>query len=136
MNGRAAALAKAAQSYVGMPFCLHGRHPAGGFDCLGLILTALADVGIIAPPPPAYAMRNSSIARLIAFAEEVALVPGAAPIRAGDILLGRTGPAQFHCAIALGELDFIHAHAGLRRVVRTPGAFPWLLTCLWRLPLD
>ena len=136
MSGRANALVKEAQSYIGTPFCLHGRHQAMGIDCLGLILAALDDVGITTPPPPAYAMRNSTIAPLLAFAEEVGLMLGTAPIQAGDILLGRTGPAQFHCAIALGERGFIHAHAGLRRVVQTPGAFPWPLTRLWRLPSD
>ena len=43
MSGRALALA--AESYVGASFRLHGRDPITGFDCLGLVLVALAEIG-------------------------------------------------------------------------------------------
>jgi hypothetical protein len=28
---------------------------------------------------------------------------------------------------------FVHAHAGLRRVVTTPAPLPWPIECHWRL---
>ena len=43
MSGEA--LACAAESYIGARFRLHGRDPVTGFDCLGLVLVAMRDIG-------------------------------------------------------------------------------------------
>ncbi|RKF20574.1 peptidoglycan endopeptidase [Altericroceibacterium spongiae] len=133
-QAQAQALVEAARTYIGTPFRLHGRDRQHGLDCLGLILAALRDTGHRCPSPPPYALRNSRIDPLLAFAANSGLIQGPPPFRTGDILLGKVGPAQWHAAIAMGPTGFIHAHAGLRRVVQTPGAFPWPLLGLWRCP--
>ena len=61
MSGRALALA--AESYVGASFRLHGRDPITGFDCLGLVLVALAEIGRPVRVPLRYALRNLDLER-------------------------------------------------------------------------
>lgn len=48
----------------------------------------------------------------------------AAKRRTGDLLLLAPGADQLHLAV-LTERGFVHAHAGLRRVVETPGEPQW-----------
>ena len=50
----------------------------------------------------------------------------------GDLILARPGPAQHHLLVASGPDRFIHAHAGLRRVVAMPGPLPWPVLHRWR----
>jgi len=51
----------------------------------------------------------------------------------GDVLVFAPGPAQLHLAIVAPGGGIIHAHAGLRRVVRTPFPLPWPIIGHWRL---
>ena len=51
----------------------------------------------------------------------------------GDVLVFRTGPAQWHAAIALEDGMIVHAHAALRRVVRSPVPPDWTIARHWRL---
>jgi hypothetical protein len=51
----------------------------------------------------------------------------------GDVLLVRIGPCQFHLLIAASSGRFIHAHAGLRRVVCCDGPIEWPVVHHWRL---
>lgn len=53
-----------------------------------------------------------------------------AEIEAGDLLLVESGPGQLH-AVILTEEGYLHAHAGLRRVVETPGPVPWPILSAW-----
>ncbi len=122
----------AAQALVGTPFRLHGRDPARGLDCLGLIGAALARCGSPITLPTGYALRGAHQAMLpLAQAAGLGAIDG--QYRAGDVLLVQAGPAQAHLLILTGD-GFIHAHAGLRRVVHTPGALPWTVLAGWRLP--
>ena len=54
---------------------------------------------------------------------------------AGDLLLVRSGPAQLHLALLTGP-GYLHADAGLRRVVEVPGPVPWPVLSAWRAPED
>jgi cell wall-associated NlpC family hydrolase len=131
MSGEA--LAAAAERFVGAPFRLHGRDPERGLDCVGLVLAALETVGRRARIP-AYRLRMREIGGLVAAASEAGLVEVSGPITAGDVLLVRPGPAQHHLAIAASGGGFVHAHAGLGRVVLTPAPLPWAEERRWRLP--
>ena len=51
----------------------------------------------------------------------------------GLVLLFEPGPAQLHLGIAGIDGELVHAHAGLRRVVRTPFPLPWPVVRQWRL---
>lgn len=49
----------------------------------------------------------------------------------GDLLLVDAGPAQLHLLI-LTAAGYLHADAGLRRVVEVPGDVPWPVLSAWR----
>lgn len=120
--------AAAAESLLGAPFRLGGRDPATGVDCVGLVACSLGVEG-----PRGYALRNSCIARHLRFAEPAGFVPaGGRPMR-GDLILVAPGPAQHHLFVVLAHERFIHAHAGLRRVVLHHGPLPWPELARWRL---
>lgn len=133
MSEAAATLAKAAEDLIGAPFRLYGRDPRTGLDCVGLCLAALAAIGRPVSIPACYGMRNRGISHLLVFADQASLAEAAGPATAGDIILTSPGAAQFHLAIAAGPNRFIHAHAGLRRVVATPGHLHGPLLQHWRI---
>lgn len=117
MSKGAERFAKAAEALAGTPFRLHGRDPATGLDCVGLVGAALGACGGQARYPQGYRLRNADIARWLRFGEINGLHPCTHAVLRGDILLTQPGPAQHHLLVALGGNRFVHAHAGLRRVV-------------------
>ena len=127
------ALAQAAQALVGTRYRLHGRDSMTGVDCVGLVAAALRAMGRAAPAPSRYGLRNLDIAEALGFVPLAGLVDATAPMRAGDVLLVRPGPLQHYLLIAGAAGDFIHAHAGLRRVTVTPGPHGWPILHHWRL---
>ena len=100
MSGQA--LAAAAEALIGRRFRLHGRDPASGLDCIGVLAAALARIGRPAPLPNGYAMRIASTGRFADAAERCGLVPAALPFMPGDVTVFHVGPNQFHLAIAPG----------------------------------
>jgi cell wall-associated NlpC family hydrolase len=133
MSGRQ--LAAAAEQLVGAPFRLHGREPASGLDCVGVLAAALAACGKAARLPNGYALRNRVLPQLGAFVSGSGFAAAAGPIEPGDALLVQAGPGQVHLLVAAGCGGFIHAHAGLRRVVRCHGLPDWPVIAHWRLKL-
>lgn len=133
MSDPAEALARAALQLVGTPFRLHGRDPRTGLDCVGLVSASLAAIGRPAAAPRRYALRNSDIAAALGFAARAGFGETFGPERPGDLLLVRPGALQQHLLIAGHGGLFIHAHAGLRRVVATPGPPVWPVERHWRL---
>lgn len=125
-------LASAAEALVGIPFRLHGRDPATGLDCVGVLAAALSSGGNSHRLPNGYALRNRSLLDTSSIAQLCGLFPASGSIVAGDVLICRVSPCQFHIAIAAPEDRFVHAHAGLRRVVLTPGPLPWPVVQHWR----
>ena len=133
MKSRGEALAAAATSMIGAPFRLHGRDPEFGVDCVGLVACSLESIGMHPVPPASYSIRNTSIIGLLGCAEASGLAPVQPPIETGDIVLVKPGPAQHHLLIADEAVGFIHAHAGLRQVVRMPAPLPWPVIAAWRI---
>lgn len=125
-------LAAAAEALVGTPFRLHGRDPATGLDCVGVLAAALGSVGHSHRLPAGYTLRNRSLIDTSPIAELCGLAPVSGNIVAGDVLICRVSPCQFHIAIAASQSGFVHAHAGLRRVVLAPGPLPWPIVQHWR----
>ena len=124
----------AARAMVGVPFRLHGRSEAG-VDCVGLALMALGragqgGTGHDGVGPVAYGLRSGEVglAECWLGAAGLGRVDQGAP---GDLALVRPGPLQLHLMILVPG-GFVHAHAGVRRVVEMPGASPWPVIGWWR----
>ncbi len=127
-------LAEAAASFIGVRFRLLGREPTQGLDCIGLLACSLQAVGGQPVVPIGYGLRNSDASPWIHCAAQSGLLPASGPIRAGDVFLLRPGPGQHHIVIAECAVSVIHAHAGLRRVVRQPMLNAGEELAHWRLP--
>ena len=120
----------AALAAVGARFRLHGREAATGLDCVGLAALAMAAGGRSGPVPTGYRLRGGDRRAVEAVAgDELVAADGE---RAGDLLLFAAGPGQLHLAVRT-DAGFVHADAGLGRVVERPGDAPWPLLAAWRL---
>lgn len=115
-------VAARARACVGARFRLHGRDPATGLDCVGLAAWALD----IAPVPAGYPLRGGAAEAVIARIDAMGLRRDPR----GPLLLLVPGPFQHHLAIRT-ETGFIHADAGLRRVVEVPGLPRWPCLAAW-----
>jgi murein DD-endopeptidase / murein LD-carboxypeptidase len=117
-----------AQALVGIRFCAQGRGE-GGMDCVGVALATFE----ISPDAVRsnYALRGDHLdearATLSAHFRRVAKPQ----LRAGDVMLLAAGNEQLHLAVRTAN-GFVHAHAGIRRVVETPGLPAWPLLGVYR----
>lgn len=129
------AFAAAAAALAGTPYRLHGRDPESGLDCVGLISVALERCGRPAAVPRGYRLRAMSVEPLLGFAaaNDFSGILADQPRAPGDLLLVRPSPLQAHLVVAQGARGFVHAHAGLRRVVCEGGGVPWPIIMRWRL---
>ena len=130
------AFTAAAESMTGTPFRLHGRDEHAGLDCVGLVLVALARIGRPIAAPQDYGLRNLDYQRFLPLIELAGFEPAEGPLQAGDLVLAQPGPAQVHLLVACRADRFVHAHAGLGRVVVTPGPLGWPILGCWRLSQD
>ena len=130
LDDSGARIAARATSHIGAPFRLHGRSMDGGFDCIGLAADALSHVGFSGVVPAEYTLRGQFESQLSKFFDDAAFVP-AASLQSGDFVAVRSAPRQLHLMIAT-QSSFVHAHAGLRRVVWTPYPLPWPVFGQWR----
>lgn len=128
-----AALASAAAALIGCRFRLHGRDPATGLDCIGLLAAALAGAGRPAALPNGYGLRLRDPAAWLPDPEPLGFVRAQPPFAPGDAVLLRVGAAQVHLAIAAPDLGWVHSHAGLRRVVQQPALPDGTIIHHWRL---
>ena len=124
-----AAFATAAQSLLGVRYRLHGRDAERGLDCVGLVAAALERAGYPAHAPHGYTMRQADCTPLLGFAARNGFD---AVADAGDLVLIMANLIQPHLLVRVPG-GFVHAHAGLRRVVLLPGASPWPIAHQWRL---
>ena len=128
-----AGLASAAEVLVGTHFRLHGRDPATGLDCIGVLAAALAACGRAAVLPNFYMLRMRTIPEFGEAASAAGFALCTGRILPGDVVLVRIGPCQFHLLVRVGDGEFVHAHAGLKRVVRSALPTQWQVTRHWRL---
>ena len=118
-----------ARALVGVPFRAQGRNPAIGVDCVGLTLHAFN-----------LPMQHTRINYRLRGKHAVEIDEGFRPyfeevscssICPGDVLLLEVARDQLHLAIACGQ-SFVHADAGIRYVVETPGPPPWPIWAAYR----
>ena len=133
MSDAGARLAKAALQFVGVPFRLHGRDSSRGLDCIGLLVSSLKAIGAPVSDATGYGLRNRSIEAFLPCLTQSGFFETNDRIGAGDALIAKPGPGQHHILICLGASGFVHAHAGLGRVVRTPGRCTWPIHSHYRL---
>ncbi|HQV04232.1 MULTISPECIES: hypothetical protein [unclassified Novosphingobium] len=126
-------LAQAAEGLVGTRFRLHGRDPATGLDCIGLLEAALARLNRKVTLPGGYPLRLVGLDHWLPDPAECGFADAALPFEPGDVVLLRPATGQVHLAIAGTGSDWIHAHAGLRRVVSTPQIPTGPILHHWRL---
>lgn len=117
MSAPADRLAAAALALTGCRFRLHGRDPQTGLDCIGLLAAALDRAGLPAALPTGYPLRLRQLGRWLPDPAGLGFASASAPFLPGDVVLLAPGPAQFHLAIAAPDGCWVHAHAGLRKVV-------------------
>ena len=117
-----------ALALVGTPFRPQGRDVTG-LDCVGLAMRVFELPAETVPDD--YRLRGRHLHRatglLGRFFRRVSETLG----QPGDLLLLAPRADQLHFAV-LTMSGFVHAHAGLRRVVETPGDPGWPTTAVFR----
>ncbi|WP_295636799.1 peptidoglycan endopeptidase [Novosphingobium sp.] len=117
---------------IGVPFRLHGRIPATGLDCVGLVAAAMKQAGYHPVAPQGYSVRALTVKPLLGFAATSGLVE---VDERGDIWLAQVHSLQCHLLIAVPG-GAVHAHAGLGRVVFMPDPLAWPIVMRWRLSAE
>ena len=114
--------AERARALLGCRFRPQGRSVATGLDCIGVVALTYGLDG--ADVPSRYWLRGKQSDRSLAGLNHYFRAISKSKARINDLLLCEAGPDQLHLVVkTMG--GFIHADAGLRRVVETPGAPPW-----------
>jgi len=124
-------------SLCGARFCLHGRKEDTGLDCIGLAEQCLIAAGFVCDIPNGYSILGGSERTIAEFMAETGFerFPPDSALCDGDIVLARPSPVQWHFLIR-AENGFVHAHAGLGRVVHCPSAAQWPIAAIFRLVED
>ncbi len=127
-------IAARAMQQIGTPFKLHGRMPGAALDCVGLAAHAVGPDRALAAVPRGYRAKGDYFHQINSYLEHFGFTEllDRDDIQPGDIIMARPGPQQQHLMIRT-EQGYVHAHAGLRRVVLTPGPSPWPVIAGWRL---
>ena len=120
--------AERALALVGTRFRPQGRGREG-LDCVGLVLAAF---GIPAADVRSdYRLRDEDPVELDAALLRHFRRLHPRQLAPGDVMLMTVAQRQMHLAVRTSR-GFVHAHAGLRRVVETPGLPEWPLVAAFR----
>jgi hypothetical protein len=120
--------AERACALVGTRFRAQGRGEHG-LDCVGVALAAFSiDPATIRSD---YALRGNCLNDLQSALRPHFRKVSKTQLRSGDLMLMVAGEQQLHLGIRTGR-GFVHAHAGIRRVVETPGLPDWPLVAVYR----
>lgn len=130
MTDERAAIVARARAAIGARFRPQGRTIERGLDCIGVVMVATGIEPDRAPDDYCLGGGDPEEADKGFRARGFVRVPEG-EVEPGDVLLVRSAPAQLHAAV-LTSSGHVHAHAGLRRVVETPGAVPWPIVSAWR----
>ncbi|AMO72772.1 hypothetical protein [Sphingorhabdus sp. M41] len=130
-------MADKAMALCGARFCLHGRDEETGLDCIGLAQKCLLAGDFECDAPNGYSIRGGCEQSINKFMAETGFTrfPPESELCEGDIILVRPSPVQWHFLIR-AEDGFVHAHAGLGKVVYCPGDSPWPIVAIFRLTED
>lgn len=117
-----------AQALVGTRFRAQGRGE-GGLDCVGVILLSF-DL----PPDSVrrdYRLRGDHLRAIRNELDVHFRQVSKTQMRPGDVMVLAPAERQLHLAVRTTR-GFVHAHAGIRRVVQTPGEPTWPILAAYR----
>lgn len=117
-----------ARALVGTRFRPQGRGP-DGLDCVGVVICAF-DL----PPDDVrrdYQLHGEHDVEARSYLRTQFRRVSPRRCRPGDLLLMRVAADQFHFGVRT-RAGFVHAHAGLRRVVEAPGEPDWPIIGIYR----
>ena len=118
--------AERARALVGTRFRPQGRDTQG-LDCIGVVI---ATFGIPADDVPRdYRLSGGRSEKLIERLGKT--LRKVRKLKMGDVMLMELSAEQLHLGVRT-EAGFVHAHAGLRRVVETPGMPEWPVIGIYR----
>ena len=132
-GGRPGALILAVEDEARNAALLRAILGPAGYDLT--IAASLAEVGRPVLAPIGYRLRQGAIDGFLDAASRSGLAETTGPVEPGDVLLVRPGPAQHHLVVAAAG-GFVHAHAGLGRIVLTPPPLEWPVEHHWRLAAE
>lgn len=121
--------AERARALLGARFRAQGREAKTGLDCVGLAIVAFRLQG--EPIRRDYRLRGDYRRELMAAMLKYFRRVSRRRRRPGDLLLMQIAPEQLHLAIQT-PAGFVHADAGLGRVVETPGEPRWPVLAAFR----
>ena len=125
-------IAARALTQIGTPFRLHGRRPGEALDCVGLVGFAIQANN---PVPLDYSLRGNFEPQVTAFFAAAGFEQCSTAFLDGDIVAVQAAPRQLHLMISARN-GFVHAHAGLSKIVLTPGLPVWKVIGHWRIKGD
>ena len=117
-----------ARALAGVRFRPQGRGP-DALDCIGLVLSTF-DIPAEAAPSNYY-LRGDHRDRVDAHLRTHFRRVSKQSLRPGDVMLLQPTQRQAHLAIRT-PAGFVHAHAGIGKVVETPGMPEWPLVAVYR----
>lgn len=123
-------IAARALAQIGTPFRLHGRSPGVALDCVGLVAYAIGAGDVISD----YSLKGVKLDFILSYMDSIGLqvVARSTHLSDGEVVIVACSPRQFHLMIRAAG-GWVHSHAGLRKVVHTPGASPWPIVALRRM---
>lgn len=123
-------VAERAAALVGCRFRAQGREASEGLDCIGLVAAASGIPS--AEIPRDYRLWSSDLGRLREQLDRhfTSIPPRLS--RSGDVLLFAVATDRLHLGVR-SEAGFIHAHAGVGRVVETPWPADWPILAAYRI---
>jgi murein DD-endopeptidase / murein LD-carboxypeptidase len=124
------AIAARAMTQIGTPFRLHGRTPGVALDCVGLAAYAIGAGKVVR----GYSLKGMKLNFILSYMDSIGLHSLARSTRIcdGDIAIAACSPQQFHLMVRAAN-GWVHSHAGLRKVVHTPGITPWPIVAMRRM---
>lgn len=131
----------AARACIGTRFRSQGRVPGLALDCVGVALVAARAAGLALPNLPLYQLGGDNEALIDTLLAQLGL-RRVAPAAAGDVWLFAPAQGQRHLAVQVSDTpcgsrsdpQFVHAHAGVGRVVEAPADPAWALLGSYRFP--
>ena len=124
------AIAERAITQIGTNFRLHGRTPRVALDCVGLVAYAIEATNV----PNSYSLKGVKLAYILSYMDSIGLqqLSKLSCIHDGDVAIVACRHSQFHLMVRAAG-GWVHSHAGLRKVVHTPGVSSWPIVAVRRM---